>query len=112
MSKKFLIAIALFCVLFAGCSKVEVSKTYEQSESDGIVTTYSKLSNGTWQCNDTTYQYRLELCGRMPNATVDSYYVVLTDDADLTFETVSSALYSSWYDQSQHTADYVIVELK
>lgn len=111
MSKKFLIAIALLCVLFAGCSKVEVSKTYEQSESEGIVATYSKLSNGTWQCNDTTYQYRLELCGRSPNAEVDSRYVVLSDNADLTFETVSSALYSSWYDQAQHTADYVIVEL-
>ncbi len=53
------------------------------------------MKDGTWKCDDTIYKYRLELNGRMPNAEKDSCFIVLTDDKNLSFETVSKSLYSS-----------------
>ena len=93
--KKLIAMIGLLTVLLAGCGKNDIAKVYEKSESDGIVATYYEMNDGTWQCDDRTYQFRLELTGRMPNAESDSYYVVLTDNEDLTFEDVSKSLYSS-----------------
>ncbi len=64
--------------------EAKVVRTYEASEEDGIPYTYYELEDGTWKCEDTVYQYRLELAGRMPNAESDSHYVVLTDNGGLT----------------------------
>lgn len=69
----------------------EIAKTYEQSEEDGILTTYYEMSDGTWKCDDTSYQFRLELTGTMPNAAKESYYAVLTNNDKLTFEDVSKS---------------------
>ena len=106
-------AALVFCVLlFAGCGKSNIAKTYKQSEQDGIVMTYYKMNDGTWKCEDTTYQFRLELDGRMPNAKADSCYVVLTDNGKLTFEDVSKSLYSSSFEDIKAMKDSVIVEMR
>ena len=55
-----------------GCGKTDITKTYKKSENDGIIATYYEMNNGTWQSDDRTYQFRLELTGRMPNAESDS----------------------------------------
>lgn len=111
--KKLFIVIALLSVLLMGCGNAEVAKTYEESDTDGILVTYSELNDGTWQCDDTVYQYRLELTGTLPNATSEIYYVVLTDNANLTFDEVSTSLYSSNLEViQQFMKDSVIVEMK
>lgn len=110
--KKLSIISILFVILFAGCGKTDIAKTYEKSESEGIVSTYYEMSNGTWRCDGTIYQFRLELSGRMPNAESDSSYVVLTDNKNLTFEDVSKSLYSSLLEDSRIMQDSVIVEME
>ena len=112
MMKKMLITIGLLTVLLIGCGKTDIAKTYEESENDGIISTYYEMNDGTWKCDDITYQYRLELTGRMPNAEADSYYVVLTDNEDLTFENVSKSLYSSLLEDSKIMEGSIIVEMK
>ena len=112
LMKRLIAMIGLLTVLFAGCGKNDIAKVYEKSESDGIVATYYEMNNGTWQCDDNTYQFRLELAVRMPNAKSDSSYVVLTDNENLTFEDVSKSLYSSSLEDSKIMDGSMIVEMK
>lgn len=72
-----------------------IVKIYNESEKDGIMKTYCEMEDGTWECDGTSYLYRLVLFGRTPNAVKDSRYVVLTDNEKLTFEEVSKSMYSS-----------------
>ena len=37
-------------------------------------------------CDDHVYKYRLEIHGRMPNAAEDSFFVFLSNIAEITFE--------------------------
>ncbi len=92
----FFLLLLTFVLLLAGCgsNKNGIKKTYEATEN-GPTYTYYEMEDGTWQCKDKTYSYRLVLTGRMHNAEKDSTFVVLTDDSKMTFEEVANALYSS-----------------
>ena len=48
--------------------------------------TYYEMSDSTWQCDGYTYQYRLEIRGRMPNAVRDSTYVYLSNIKEISFQ--------------------------
>ena len=93
--------ITLMILSLFGCSQEEPSlvKTYEvtdtefvdeNSENDEWVTMVKcyEMSDGTWKTDDDehTYQYRLEITGRMPNADKDSTFVFLSNIEDITFE--------------------------
>ena len=72
---------------------------------------YYEMKDGTWQCEDTTYQFRLKLDGRMPNSELDSCFVVLTNNENLTFEEVSKSLYSSSFEDIKVMEGSLIVEM-
>ena len=57
-------------------------------ENDELVTVvkYYEMSDGTWKTDDYTYQYRLEITGRMNGAVKDSTFVFLSNSKDITFE--------------------------
>ena len=93
--------ITLMLLSLFGCSKKEPSvvKTYEttdlesvdeNSENDEWVTmvNHYEMSDGTWKTDDDehTYQYRLEITGRMNGADKDSTFVFLSNIKDITFE--------------------------
>ena len=88
--------ITLMLLSLFGCSQKEPSvvKTYEVTDSeltfenDELVTMvkYYEMSNGTWKTDDYTYQYILEVTGRMNNADKDSTFVFLSNIKDITFE--------------------------
>jgi hypothetical protein len=110
--KKKLFAIAAICLMFfIGCRENEVMKTYDQSENNGVMRTYYEMKDGTWKCDNIIYRYRLELSGRMPNAEKDSCFIVLTDDKNLSFETVSKSLYSSSMEDINTMKGSIIVEM-
>lgn len=79
-----------------GCSQKEPSvvKTYEVTdadyafENDELVTMvkYYEMSDGAWKTDDYTYQYRLEITGRMRGAVKDSTFVFLSNIKDITLE--------------------------
>lgn len=108
MRKQWLMGLALSLVLLAGCSASNVVKTYESGQ-DSVMVTYQELKDGTWKCEDTVYQYRLELTGRERLAVKDSTFVVLSQREDVTFQEVSQALVSSM--ASLEPVDYVLVEM-
>lgn len=79
---------------------------------DGVMKTYYEMEDGTWNCEGMVYQLRLELRGRMPNAVKDSMFVVLTNNAELTFEAVSKSMYSSSFKDTKIMEGSVLVELR
>ncbi len=96
---KKIIRITLITIMLLslfGCSQKEPSvvKTYEVTDSDyafendEFVTMikYYEMSDGTWKTDDYTYQYRLEITGRMGGAVKDSTFVFLSNIKDITFE--------------------------
>ncbi len=77
------------------CREASVIKTYDVSEpveegveSDDFVVMvkHYEMSDGTWKTDDYTYQYRLEITGRMGSASKDSTFVFLSNIKDITFE--------------------------
>ena len=89
-----------------------IAKIYRSSEENHIMKTYYEMEDGTWKCDGKTYSLRLELSGRMPNAVKDSSYVVLTDNAELTFDDVTKSMISSYLEDSKIMEGSVLVELR
>lgn len=98
--KKIIIGIAFMTLVLLslfGCSQNEPSivKTYhavsdtevvyENNEFTVLVKHY-EMSDGTWKTDEHTYQYRLEITGRMNNAAKDSTFVFLSNIEDISFE--------------------------
>lgn len=62
----------------------------------GNLKTYYKNADGTWQVDGRTYQYRLEITGRMPNAAGISAFVYLSNIPEISFDRAwKAAGYSS-----------------
>ncbi|MBE6764228.1 MAG: immunogenic protein [Ruminococcaceae bacterium] len=105
----WLAVVLLFGCLLVACGKQEAKPV---RTIEGTMNTYFEMSDGTWQCNGYTYQYRLEIRGRMPNAVRDSYYVYLSNIEEISFQKamMASGLSSNMNDYfSPETA--VLVEL-
>lgn len=99
MRKIAAILLTVMLLSIAGCSQKEVSvvKTYDVTDSEFTeecfennelvtVVKYYEMSDGTWKTDDYTYQYRVEVTGRMNNAAKDSMYVFLSNTKDITFD--------------------------
>ncbi len=112
MKKTTLAAMLLLSLLLCGCAQTGTIRTAFSSDTEGVLTDYQELRDGTWKCENTVYQYRLELTGRMPNTAADSQFVVLTDNAHLTFDQVAASLLSSGYEDSQLLSEAVLVEIR
>ena len=104
-----LIVSVLLLLSVFGCSEdASVKRTVE-----GNIQTYYEMRDGTWKCGDHTYQYRLEISGRMPNAAKDSTFVYLSNIESIPFERAYMAAGLSSY-----SADYfspeeaVLVEMR
>ena len=83
--------------------------------SDGYIgshiVNYSQSSDGTWTCEGYDYKYRVVLTGRDANAKADGRYVVLTNDAGITYDEVSWSLLSSNSYDWLNPEETVIVEV-
>ncbi len=53
---------------------------------EGNMKTYYEMDDGTWMCDDISYEYRLEITGKVPNAAKDTTYVYLSNLENITFE--------------------------
>ena len=96
--KIVLLIIIVVCTMYClcGCSQKEPSivKTYEKTDSEQafendepvIMVKHYEMSDGTWKTDDYTYQYRLEITGRMSNAVKDTTFIFLSNTEDITFE--------------------------
>ena len=112
MYKKLFAIGILSLSLIMGCGKNGVATSYNISEQNGVIKTYYEMNDGTWKCEDTIYKYRLELSGRIPNAVKDSYYVILTNNDELTFTDVWKSQLSSSLEDAKVMEDSVVVEMR
>jgi len=106
------IVLILLCVLLAaavsGCAKEAAVK----NTIEGNMKTYYEMTDGTWMCDNRSYQYRLEMNGRMPNAAVDSSFVWLSNIAEISFEQAYMAAgLSSNQDDYFSPGEAVLVEM-
>ena len=112
MKRLAALILAIVCMLvFSGCKDSDKSgkpdikdlSIVETFNSD--IATYYKMSDGSWQVNGQSYEYRLEISGRMPKAAVDSTFVYLSNIENITFvQAWKAAGFSS------NTADYFSVD--
>ena len=95
-----------------------VVNTYEVTDSDVafendeivILVKHYEMSDGTWKTDNFTYQYRLEITGRMPNAVKDTTYVFLSNVEEILFQKamMASGLSSNTEDYfDEETAKFV-----
>ncbi|MBE6635739.1 MAG: immunogenic protein [Ruminococcaceae bacterium] len=109
MKRLITLTVALLLIfILIGCNNTpKPVKTVE-----GNINTYHKMSDGTWQYDGHTYQYRLELSGRMPNADKDTVYVILSNSDDITFEeAIMASGFGSHTDSYFEVEDAVFVEI-
>ena len=66
----------------------EVTASEQAFENDELVilVKHYEMSDGTWKTDECTYQYRLEIAGRMNNAAKDSTFVFLSNTEDISFD--------------------------
>lgn len=96
MNKKFAVILGTIIVLAIiagiGFSAYRSSESFRkkhasiQSEQAQPLKDYTQNEDGTWTCDGYTYQYRLEITGRMSNAAADSTFVYLSNLEETTFE--------------------------
>ena len=106
--------LALMLLGLFGCSQKEPSvvNTYEATDSETMVK-YYEMSDGTWKTDDYTYQYRVEITGRAPNAAKDSTFIYLSNIDDITFEQAYKAGgLSSNIDDYFEMEDAILVAMK
>ena len=96
--KIVLLIIIVVCTMYCmcGCSQKEPSvvKTYEKTDTEQafendepvIMIKHYEMSDGTWRTDEYTYQYRLEITGRMSNTVKDTTLIFLSNTEDITFE--------------------------
>ena len=90
--------LALVCALaLTGCAH---RPSRPVSTWEGNMKTYYEMADGTWQAEGHTYQYRLEISGRMPSAAADSTFVYLSNRESISFEQAwkAAGLSSQWED--------------
>ena len=116
--KIVLLIIIVVCTMYCmcGCSQKEPSvvKTYEKTDTEQafendepvIMIKHYEMSDGTWRTDEYTYQYRLEITGRMSNTVKNTTFIFLSNTEDITFEQAWKAVgFSSNMD------DYFAVEV-
>ena len=88
-------------------STLDSTETSETDKSRLGIREFRIKSNedGTWELDGITYKYRLEITGRIPNASTDTTFVYLSNLETITFD---QAWKSSGY--SSNTADYFTAE--
>lgn len=85
MKKLMIFFLTLFCLFcMTGClaqeKEVEVLETIKTDFA-----TYYRMSDGTWKTDTHSYQYRLEITGRLNNAVADITYVYLSNIENISF---------------------------
>jgi len=102
--KKLMAVLLVLSVVWSitGCGD-QAAET--RNAVEGNLKTYYEMSDGTWQFDTYTYQYRLEISGRQPSAVKDTTYVYLSNIEDISFQ---EAMMASGL--SSNTEDYFAVE--
>ena len=72
-------------IRYAVTPEGQISQRMENEEFV-IYSEHYQNAEGDWVCGEYTYDFRLEITGRMPNAAKNSTYIVLSNTQDITFD--------------------------
>ncbi|MCL2051623.1 MAG: hypothetical protein FWG91_07850 [Lachnospiraceae bacterium] len=92
--KKIITLFIIISVILAGCS----GKPKENEMLIGYALDYIEKSNNgitTYKINDKEYKYRIIVIGRSNNAKYESYYIVLSNEENISFEILDRRFWSS-----------------
>ena len=99
----------------SGAAKQEekcLSSAQQYFGSQTAFHTFTENADGTFVAdNGKTYQYKLELVGRSPNAVCDSCYVVLSNNKNLTFERVNESIFTSNTERFLDSDEAIIISI-
>lgn len=73
----------------------DISKHYIPEEDNGVCYEYYQNEDGKWCVNGRKYDERLVVKGRLPMASCESEYVVLSNDKTISFEEIAKSIYSN-----------------
>ena len=101
MDKKIISLLILGCLaamFFAGCGSNAKNQNLETTEVKSTLHTfdvdYSKNEDGIYTCRGYSFKYKIEV-PRTEGTAKSGGFVILTNDKDVSFETVSDSLSSS-----------------
>ncbi len=57
-----------------------------KKETEGNLRAFEETEDGTWTCEGYTYQYRITVTGRMPNAAQNTTFTFLSNIPQISFE--------------------------
>ena len=88
-----IIFLAFLAILMNSCSKnPHIVKTYDvtkaEQSDDGLVilVRHYEMSDGTWKTDSASYEYRLEVSGRLNGAAKDSTFVFVSNIKNISFQ--------------------------
>ena len=114
-ARRYIIGLVFVFVLIivAGIVFIRLNTPANNDETNiATVRDYSQNADGTWVCEGSTYKYKLEITGRMPNASCDSTFVYLSNSEDITLEQAwKAAGFSSNMNDYFDIEDAVLVEM-
>ena len=115
----------IFCMSIEGKGKVnnvrvkesvnniiQEKKHYIPNGTNGVWYEYYQTKDGRWSVNGKKYNFRLVLDGRMPNAAIDTEFVVLTNDRNLSFHDVNQSIVSSDSNDNLYPEIACVVEMR
>jgi len=91
--KYYLISFIIIIIIAYGV----ISSKTENKQMGYSVEYLEKIDNGikSYEIEENIYKYLITLSGRSNNATYDIYYVVLTNNENISFKTVNERFYGS-----------------
>ena len=116
-ARRYIIGLVFVFVLIivAGIVFIRLNTPANNDETNiATVRDYSQNADGTWVCEGSPYKYKykLEITGRMPNASRDSTFVYLSNSEDITLEQAwKAAGFSSNMNDYFDIEDAVLVEM-
>lgn len=122
MRRILVLMFTIICIFsLVGCGSKNVNETSSQAaqtvqkypETDTDLKTYIENKDGTWQCGEYTYKYKIEIEGRMPNAACNTTFVYLSNLETISFEQAwKAAGFSSNTEDYFDVEDAVLVEIE
>lgn len=116
-ARRYIIGLVFVFVLIIVAGIVFIRLNTPANNDETNITTvrdYSQNADGTWVCDGSPYKYKykLEITGRMPNASRDSTFVYLSNSEDITLEQAwKAAGFSSNMNDYFDIEDAVLVEM-
>ena len=108
--KKILMAgcLSLAILILGGFSMYQISQRADAIEKSAGFHTfgmeYTENKDGTYTCDGEVYQYKMAVTGIERGAVKGATFVILTNDKDVSFETVAGSLSNNgWIEDLEFT---------